>query len=127
MDEDQITYIIRGCIYTVYKHLGAGLLESIYEEALVIELEKAELKVERQVDIAIIYDGVELKNSLRLDILVESKVIIELKSVKEIQDIHYKQILSYLKLSNLYVGLLVNFNVNDIFKGIHRVYNSKMI
>ena len=125
MDENQITYKVRDCIYKVYKNLGPGLLESIYEEALAYELQKKGLRFERQKDVTILYDGVELSNSLRLDILVEDKVIIELKSVKELQDIHYKQLLTYLRLSNLYVGLLVNFNVDNIFDGIHRVYNGK--
>ncbi len=125
MTEEQITYKIRGCIWEVYKRLGPGLLESIYEQALVYELQKAELITEQQKDIPIYYDGFQLDHPLKLDILVEDKVIIELKSVKELQEVHYKQLMTYLKLSNLYVGILVNFNVNDIDKGIHRIFNSK--
>ncbi len=126
MDEDQITYIVRDCIYKVYKNLGPGLLESIYEEALAYELKKKAVRFERQKDVPVYYEGKLLSTALRLDVIVEDKVIIELKSVKELQDIHYKQLLTYLKLSGLYVGLLVNFNVDNIFDGMRRVYNPKV-
>ena len=125
MTEDQITYAVRACIYAVYKQLGPGLLESVYEEALVYELKKKNLHVEQQKKLPIIYDGVPLKSPLVIDLLVEGKVIIELKSVQELTNVHYKQLMTYLKLSKLYVGQLVNFNVNDIAEGIHRVFNSK--
>ena len=125
MDENQITYEVRDCIYKVYKNLGPGLLETIYEEALAYELKKKALLFERQKEVPVYYDGTLLSSALRLDILVEDRVIIELKSVKELQDIHYKQLLTYLNLSGLYVGLLVNFNVDNILDGMHRVYNPK--
>ena len=124
MTENAISYQIRGAIYDVYKALGPGLLESVYEEALTYELQKRGLKVERQREVSIKYDGQLLGTSLRLDMLVEDKVIIELKSVKELQDVFFKQTLTYLRLTNLHLGILVNFNVNDILdNAIHRVLN----
>lgn len=124
MTENDISYQIRGAIYEVYKALGPGLLESVYEEALVYELQKRGLKVERQKEVAIHYDGQLLSTSLRLDMLVEDKIIIELKSVKELQDVFFKQTLTYLRLTNLHLGILVNFNVDDILNNaIHRVLN----
>jgi GxxExxY protein len=124
MTENAISYQIRGAIYDVYKALGPGLLESVYEEALTYELQKRGLKVERQREVPIKYDGQLLGTSLRLDMLVEDKVIIELKSVKELQDVFFKQTLTYLRLTNLHLGILVNFNVNDILdNAIHRVLN----
>lgn len=124
MTENAISYQIRGAIYEVYKALGPGLLESVYEEALTYELQKRGLKVERQREVPIHYNGHLLSTSLRLDMLVEDKVIIELKSVKELQDVFFKQALTYLRLTNLHLGILVNFNVDDILdNAIHRVLN----
>ena len=123
MTEDQITYAVRACIFNVYNHLGPGLLESVYEEALCYEIQKRGMHLERQKQVPIIYDGIELRTALVLDILVENKVIVELKSVKVLKDVHYKQLMTYLKLSNLYVGLLVNFNTTDLQQNIKRIYN----
>ena len=124
MIENDITYQIRGAIYEVYKALGPGLLESVYEEALTYELQKRGLKVERQKEVPIHYDGQLLSTSLRLDMLVEDKVIIELKSVSEMKDVFYKQTLTYCTLLNKKLGILVNFNVNNIMDGaIVRVVN----
>ena len=124
MTENEISYQIRGAIYDVYKTLGPGLLESVYEEALVYELEQRGLTVERQKQVPIVYKGVTLKTDLRLDLLVEDKVIVELKSVTEMKDVFYKQTLTYCKLLNKKLGILVNFNVDDILDGaITRVAN----
>jgi len=124
MTENQITYQIRGAIYDVYKALGLGLLESVYEEAMVYELQKKGLKVERQLEVPIHYDGHILKTPLRLDLLVEDRVVVELKSVKELQDVFFKQTRTYLRLLDLKVGILVNFNTDDILEdSIHRVVN----
>ena len=124
MTENQISYQIRGALYDVYKTLGPGLLETVYEEALCYELEQRGLKVERQKQVPIVYKGVTLKSDLRLDVLVEDKVIVELKSVSEMKDVFFKQTLTYCKLMNKKLGLLVNFNVVDIFDGaIFRVAN----
>ena len=124
MTDNDITYQIRGAIYDVYKNLGPGLLESVYEEALVYELEKRSLTVERQKEVSIQYDGHVLKTPLRLDLLVEGRVVVELKSVKEMQDVFWKQTRTYLRLLGLRVGILVNFNTDDILDdSIHRIVN----
>lgn len=124
MEDNEITYQIRGVIYDVYKNLGPGLLESVYEEAMVYELQKRGLKVERQKEVAIQYDGHVLKTPLRIDLLVEDRVVVELKSVREMQDVFWKQTRTYLRLLGLKVGILVNFNTVDILKdSIHRVVN----
>ena len=124
MTDNEITYQIRGAIYDVYKALGPGLLESVYEEAMVYELQKRDLKVTRQMEVPIHYDGHILKTPLRLDLLVEDRVVVELKSVKELQDVFFKQTRTYLRLLDLKVGILVNFNTDDILEdSIHRVVN----
>lgn len=117
MTEEDITYQIRGAIYNVYKAMGPGLLESIYEEALAYELRKRGLKVERQLDVPIYYDGQLLRSHLRLDLIVEDAVIIELKSVEELLPVHFKQTLTYLRMLHKHKGILVNFNTGDILKG----------
>lgn len=125
MTLNELTYIIRGCIFEVHKNLGPGLLESIYEEALVIELQERGLQVERQVSIPVIYKGKSLNTNLRIDILVNKSVIVELKSVEELIPIYYKQLISYLVLTNLHVGYLVNFNTTRIdSNSCRRVYNN---
>ena len=123
MTENDITYEIRGAIYDVYKALGPGLLESVYEEALVFELEQRGLSVERQKQVPIIYKGNVLKTELRFDLLVEDKVIVELKSVEEMKKVFSKQLLTYLRLLDKKVGLLVNFNTENILQSIYRVIN----
>lgn len=123
MTENEVTYEIRGAVYDVYKDLGPGLLESVYEEALCFELEQRGLKVERQIQLPVTYKGNVLKTELRLDVLVEDKVIVELKSVEEMKKVFSKQLLTYLRLMNKRVGLLVNFNTDDILKSMHRIVN----
>ena len=124
MTINKISYEIRGAIYEVYKTLGPGLLESVYEEALVYELEQRGLIVERQKQVPIIYKGNVLKTDLRLDLLVEDQVIVELKSVAEMKDVYFKQTLTYCRLLDKRLGILVNFNVDDILAGaIIRVAN----
>ena len=108
----------------MYKKLGPGLLESVYEEAMMYELEKRGLTVERQLEVPIHYDGHLLNTSLRLDLLVQNRIIVELKSVKELQEVFFMQTRTYLRLMNLNIGILVNFNTDDILKnGIFRVVN----
>ena len=125
MIENEITYQIRGAIYDVYKNLGPGLLESVYEEAMAYELQKRGLKVDRQKEVPILYDGHVLKSHLRVDLLVEDKVVVELKSVREMQDVFSKQTRRYLRLLGLRVGILVNFNVDNILDdAIHRIANN---
>jgi len=123
MTTNDITYEIRGAIYDVYKELGPGLLESVYEEALCYELEKRGLTVERQKQVPVNYKGNVLKTELRLDLLVEDKVIVELKSVEEMKKLFAKQLLTYLRLMDKKVGLLVNFNTDNILKSIIRLAN----
>lgn len=123
MTENIISYKIRGAIFKVYNKLGPGLLESIYEAALIYQLKKDGLNVKSQVPINIVYDGNNLPVSFRLDLIVEDKVIIELKSVDCLSDIHKKQLLTYLKITGLHLGILVNFNEEDITLGIIRIAN----
>ena len=123
MTDNEITYEIRGAIYDVYKDLGPGLLESVYEEALCFELEQRGLEVERQIQVPITYKGNVLKNELRLDIIVEDKVIVELKSVEEMKKVFAKQLLTYLRLMDKRVGILVKFNTDDILKSMQRIVN----
>ena len=121
--ENDISYLIRGAIFKVYNELGPGLLESVYENVLMYELEKQGLSVKRQVALPVFYDNLKLDIGFRLDLLVNNKVIIEIKSVETLAKVHHKQILTYLKLSELKLGILVNFNVDDITKGIFRKVN----
>jgi len=123
MEETQLTYEIRGAIFDVYNTLGPGLLESVYEEALSYELEQRGLKVDRQVQVPIRYKGNTLKTELRLDLLVENRVIVELKSVEEMKPVYAKQLLTYLRLLDKHVGLLVNFSSNNMCDGIRRIIN----
>ncbi len=123
MGDNEITFEIRGAVYDVYKALGPGLLESVYEEALTFELQKRGMSVERQMEVPILYKGNILKTPLRLDMLVENRIVVELKSVEELQKVHYKQLLTYLRLMDKHVGLLVNFNCQDILSNIKRIAN----
>ena len=121
MEQNELTYLIRGAIFEVYNTLGPGLLESVYEEALCYELAIRGLHYERQKRVPLIYKGQELSSDLRLDILVEDQIVIELKAVEDLKAVFYKQLKTYLKLTNLKLGLLVNFSSNDMQEGIHRI------
>lgn len=121
---DPISYKVIGCAFEVYKVLGPGLLESIYEKALMKELELQGLHAENQVPININYKGTELGDGYRLDILVDDYLVLELKSVDELSPVHFKQLQTYLKLTKKKVGLLINFNEKDLMDGIHRVVNN---
>ena len=123
MTENDISFKIRGAIFKVYNTLGPGLFESVYESALYYELTKMNLKVERQLEITIPYKQIILDSAFKIDLLVEDKVIIELKSVEDLAPIHYKQITNYLKLTNKRLGLLVNFNSTNILDNIKRIAN----
>jgi len=123
MTLNDITYQIRGAIFEVYNHLGPGLLESVYEEALIYELTLRGLSVKRQQLVPISYKGQLLHSELRIDLLVNEQVIIELKSVLEMKDVFFKQTLSYLRLSHLHLAILVNFNTDNINESIYRVIN----
>ena len=123
MVKDPLSYKIIGCAMEVYNTLGPGLLESAYEKALIHELQLNGLSTISQKPVEMNYKGVDLGEGLRLDLLVEDTIIIELKSVEELKPIHYKQLLTYLKLTGKRIGLLINFNVNDFRDGIKRVIN----
>ncbi len=124
MTENDISYKIRGAIFNIYNALGPGLLESVYIAALVFELKKEGLNIKKEVPVPVYYEGVKLEIGFRLDLLVEDKVIIEVKSVENIADVHHKQVLTYLKITKLKLAILVNFNVDNIKSGIYRKVNS---
>ena len=120
MELNELTYKIIGCAYNVHKALGPGLLESTYEKCLCFELEKLGIKYEKQKELPINYKGITIDNGYRIDILVEDKIVIELKSVEILQPIHSAQLTTYLKLSQKQLGLLINFNVTNLQNGIRR-------
>ncbi len=116
----EITEKIIGAAIEVHKHLGPGLLESSYEECLFYEIKKSGLLVGRQLALPLIYKEVKLDAGYRIDLMVENKVILEIKSVEAINDVHRAQLMTYLKLSGCKVGMLMNFNVTRIMDGIQR-------
>ncbi len=120
MKIDELTEKIIGCAIEVHKILGPGLLESAYEECLAYELTKAGLSIERQCLLPIIYKEIKLDHGYRLDIVVEEEVIIELKTVESITPVHQAQMLTYMKLSGIDLGLIINFNVKLLKDGIKR-------
>jgi len=124
MNINDLTGEVIGAAIEVHKHLGPGLLESAYEECLCHELRLMEIVYQRQKPLAINYKQVRLDCGYRLDLVVEEKVILELKSCERIEDIHKAQLLTYLKLSGLQVGLILNFNVPIMKEGIVRVVNN---
>ncbi|WP_333820945.1 GxxExxY protein [Ohtaekwangia sp.] len=125
MTENDISFKIRGAIFRVYKNLGPGLLESVYEAALAYELDKDGLDVKTQVALPVLYDDMLLDLGFRIDILVNDTVIVEIKSIEGLQNVHHKQVLTYLKLSDRKLGILVNFNTDDINRNIVRkIYGS---
>lgn len=126
MTENEISKIVFECALKVHKALGPGLLESAYEECLYFELIQEGLKVEKQKPLPLIYHEVKLEVGYRVDLLVENKLIIEVKSVECLNDIHLAQVLTYLKLSEIKLGLLINFNVTLIKTGVKRVINGKL-
>ncbi|MGZ0015112.1 GxxExxY protein [Yeosuana sp. AK3] len=121
--ENDLASIIVDCCYHIHVSLGPGLLESVYEEILYSELTDIGLKVERQKALPVIWKNKKLDLGFRTDLIVENKVIIEIKSVLEIHPVHPKQLLTYLKLTNLKLGLLINFNSPLIKTGITRIVN----
>lgn len=124
MSENEISKIIFDCALKIHKNLGPGLLESAYEECLFYELKKYGLNVDKQKALPLIYEEVKLEIGYRIDIIVENKVIIEVKSVEALNDVHLAQILTYLKLSDCKLGMLINFNVTFLKNGVRRVVNN---
>ncbi|MCI1188042.1 GxxExxY protein [Hymenobacter sp. DH14] len=123
MHENDISYLIRKAAYDVHVALGPGLLESAYEAALTHELRLAGLLVQNQVALPMVYKNIQLDVGYRLDLLVENRVIVELKTVDSLLDVHHMQLLTYLKLSGHKLGLLINFNVARIKDGMFRKVN----
>ncbi|MBP9187465.1 MAG: GxxExxY protein [Bacteroidia bacterium] len=124
--ENELSKIVFDAALKVHKALGPGLLESAYQECLYHELKKSELLVQKEKALPLIYEEVKLDCGYRLDLIVEDKLIIEVKSVDALTDIHLAQVLTYLKLSNCKLGLLINFNVLLIKDGIKRVINGNL-
>lgn len=123
MEENDISYKVRGAIFNVYNQFGPGLLESVYVAALHEELISSGMNVETEVAIPVYYNQKKLGVGFRMDLLVEGKVIIEVKSIEALAEVHHKQVLTYLKLTGLKLAILVNFNVEDIKSGIFRKVN----
>lgn len=124
MDENELSKIIVDCCYKIHTKLGAGLFESVYEEILCYELFKNKIEFEKQKIIPVVYDEIKFDIGFKADIIVENKVIIEIKSIEQLAPVHHKQLLTYLKLTGLKLGLLVNFNTNLIKDGIKRIANN---
>lgn len=121
--ENELSKIILGCAIEVHKQLGPGLLESAYQECLFYELSKAGLEVVKEKPMPIIYKDVKLDHGYRIDLLVNNKVVIEIKTVEQFTEVHTAQVLTYLKLGNYRLGLLLNFYVTTLKNGIKRVIN----
>jgi len=125
MSLNEISYQIRGAVFDVYNELGPGLMENVYEKAFIIELLNRGLQVENQVPIEVRYKGCDLGLQYRVDLLVSKQVIIELKSVEILLPVHYKQLITYLKLAQKPLGFLINFNTESIKDNIIRIANDK--
>ena len=124
MTENELSKIIVNTCYSIHVQLGPGLLESVYEKILFYELDRLGIVMERQKVIPVVWNEIKMEFGFRADLIVENKVIIEVKSLNDIAPVHYKQVLTYLKLTDLKLGLLVNFNEALIKDGITRVVNN---
>lgn len=124
MTENEISYQIIGIAMELHRNIGPGLLESAYENAIAFDLREAGLEVKQQIPMPFIYKEVQLEIGYRIDILVENKVLIEIKSVENLAPVHFAQTLTYLKLSGIKLGLLINFNNKLLKNGIHRIVNN---
>lgn len=124
MNENEISYKIIGAAIELHKELGAGLLESAYESTLAYELRECGLFVEQQIPLPLVYKEIKMDCGYRLDLRVERKVIIEIKSIETLAPVHYAQTLTYLRLSGCKLGLLINFNTVRLKDGIHRIVNN---
>ena len=120
---DDVTGEIVDAAYKLHTGLGPGLLESVYETVLARDLQRRGLLVERQKPVSFDYDGLHFDDGLRVDLLVESRVVVEIKSVERLQPVHPKQVLTYLRLMNLSVGLLINFGAPTLKEGLKRIVN----
>lgn len=123
MNENALAKIVIGLALQVHKDLGPGLLENTYKECLYYKIQKAGLEVRKEVALPVVYEGVKLECGYRLDLLVENKLVVETKSVEGLNDVYLAQVLTYLKLGEYKLGLLMNFNVTLLKSGIKRVVN----
>ena len=124
MDENYLARESVDICFRIHKEFGPGLFESVYEELFCYELNKRGLSFDRQKGISLVYDDVNMGISFIPDVVVGKKLIVELKSVEKLADVHYKQVLTYLRIADLRLGLLINFNENLINNGIHRIANA---
>lgn len=124
MDENELAKIVVDLGFKIHKKLGAGLFENVYEECLFHDIKKFGLKIEKQKSLSIIYDDLVIENAFKIDLLVENKLILEIKTVDYLNDIHKAQILTYLKMTNCKLGLLMNFRTDYYKNGIKRVVNN---
>ena len=124
MTENEISYKIIGAALDIHKNIGPGLLESAYENALAFDLREMGFDVKQQVPMPFIYKDIQLEVGYRIDLTVNNKVLIEIKSVENMAPVHFAQTLTYLKLSGMKLGLLINFNTNVLKEGIHRIVNN---
>lgn len=124
MTENELSKVVFDCALKVHQSLGPGLLESAYEECLFYELKRTGLEVQKQKALPLVYEEVKLDVGYRIDIIIENKIILEIKSVDALNDVHFAQLLTYLKLTNCKLGMLINFNVVLIKNGIKRVVNN---
>ena len=126
MNENEISKIVVDKALKIHKILGPGLLESVYHGILVYELRKSKLDIESEKDIPVKYEDIHFNKGFRADIIVNQKLMIEIKSVKRLEDVHFKQLLTYLKLTGLKLGLLINFNEVLLKNGLKRIINGKL-
>ena len=124
MNENELSKVIVNTAFNIHNQYGPGLYESVYEEILFYELMKLNLPLKRQAPIPLVHELIKMEVGFRADIIVDDKVLIEVKSIEALAPVHYKQVLTYLKLSNLKLGLLINFNVALIKDGIQRIANN---
>lgn len=126
MTENEISKVVLDCAFKVHNQLGPGLLESAYQECLYYEINKSGLFVQKEVPLPLTYEEVQLEIGYRIDLLVENKFIVEIKSVESLSDVHLAQVLTYLKLSKIKLGFLLNFNVSRLKNGVKRVINGQL-
>ena len=124
MLENEISKIVVDICFKIHKQYGPGLFEKVYEELFCYELSKLDIPFERQVSITLVHESLKLDAAFRADVIIMNKVLVELKSVESLVGVHYKQVQTYLKLTNLKLGILINFNSTLIKDGIHRIVNN---
>jgi GxxExxY protein len=123
MNENEVATKALDIAFGIHRKYGPGLFESVYEEVFCYELSKTDLHFSRQQPIPLVHEEIKLEAGFRADVIIDNRVIVEIKSIEALADIHYKQVLTYLKLSGLKLGLLINFNVVLLKNGIHRIAN----